>query len=88
MIIGVTKEIKVDESRVSLLPVGAELLREHGHHVLIEAHAGVASGFSDDHYKSASATVATTTKEIYQHADMIIKVKEPLPQEYVLLREG
>jgi L-alanine dehydrogenase (EC 1.4.1.1) len=88
MIIGVLKEIKIDESRVALLPVGAELLIEHGHHVLIETQAGSASGFSDDQYLSAGATVVSTAQEVYRRADLIIKVKEPLPQEYPFLREG
>ncbi len=88
MIIGVVKEIKIDESRVSLLPVGAELLIEHGHHVLIETQAGSASGFSDDQYVSAGATVVSSAQEVYQRANLIIKVKEPLSQEYAFLREG
>jgi alanine dehydrogenase len=82
MIIGVLKEIKIDESRVSLLPVGAELLIEHGHLILIETQAGSASGFSDDQYVSAGATVVSSAQEVYQRADLIIKVKEPLPQEH------
>jgi alanine dehydrogenase len=88
MIIGVLKEIKSEENRVSLLPVGAELLIENGHNVLIETQAGAASGFPDAEYVSVGATVVSNAQEVYQQADMILKVKEPLPQEYTLLREG
>jgi alanine dehydrogenase len=88
MIIGVPKEIKANENRVALVPVGAQTLRKHGHTVLIESHAGEGSGFSDDAYKEAGAEIVKSPKEVYSGADMIMKVKEPLPPEYTLIREG
>ncbi len=87
MIIGVPKEIKKDEYRVALLPVGAETLRKHGHKVLVEKSAGVGSGFSDAEYRKAGATIVSTAKEIFRRSDMIIKVKEPQPVEIRMIRE-
>ncbi len=88
MLIGVPKEIKTNENRVALLPVGAELLKAHGHEVWVEANAGVGSGSSDEDYKHAGAKIVASPAEIYGKVDMIMKVKEPLPSEYPLLREG
>ena len=88
MIIGIPKETKLDENRVSLLPVGAEELVEHGHQVLVETEAGSASGFSDEQYECTGAEIAASAKEVYQRADMIMKVKEILPEECDLLHEG
>lgn len=88
MIIGIPKEIKTNENRVSLLPVGAQTLRQHKHTVLIEANAGVGSGFDDESYRNAGAEILNDPKEIYNRADMIIKVKEPLVSEYSLIRKG
>ena len=86
MIVGVVKEIKENESRVALLPVGVEALRERGHHVLIEKDAGRASGFLDWHYQAAGAEIVAAADGVYGRADMIVKVKEPLVQEYPMLR--
>ena len=86
MIVGVVREVKENENRVALLPVGVEALREKGHEVLVEKNAGRPSGFFDWHYGAAGAEIALTPEEIYARADMIVKVKEPLPQEYPLLR--
>ncbi|MFN0158578.1 MAG: alanine dehydrogenase [Bacteroidota bacterium] len=88
MVIGVPKEIKTNENRVALVPVGAETLRKHGHKVLVEAGAGIGSGFSDDAFKGAGAEVVKTPAEVYERSDMIMKVKEPLPPEYNLIRSG
>lgn len=88
MIIGVPKEIKANENRVALVPVGAQTLKSHGHTVLVETQAGIGSGFPDDVYERAGAIIAATAKEIYNRADMIMKVKEPLPPEYSLIRKG
>ena len=88
MIIGVPKEIKKDEYRVALLPVGAETLKKHGHKVLVEKNAGVGSGFSDAEYRKAGATIVSSAKEVFRRADMIIKVKEPQPVEIRMIREG
>ncbi len=88
MIIGVPKEIKANENRVALVPSGAETLKQAGHSVLVERDGGVGSGFSDADYKAAGAEILASPAEIYLKADMIMKVKEPLPQEYKLIREG
>lgn len=88
MIVGVPKEIKKDEHRVGLLPVGAELLTRDGHTVLIERQAGLNSGFDDRLYASAGAEIAETAEQIYQRADLILKVKEPQPAELARLCAG
>jgi len=88
MIIGVPKEVKTDEYRVALIPVGAELLHEHGHEVLIEHDAGEGSGIPDGAYAGHGAEIVGSAQEVYERADLIVKVKEPVPQEYPLLREG
>lgn len=88
MIIGVPKEVKVDEYRVALLPVGAELLARDGHTVLIQRDAGLASGFDDKGYLAAGARILDGPEQIHAHADMIVKVKEPQPQETRSLRDG
>lgn len=88
MVVGLLKEIKPNENRVALLPVGVELLNAHGHKVLVEKNAGLASGFSDELYKKAGAKVIPSAAEVYDSADMIIKVKEPIESEYKLIREG
>ena len=88
MLIGVPKEIKTNENRVALLPVGAELLKAHGHEVWVETNAGAGSGSSDEDYRQAGAKIVASPAEIYGKVDMIMKVKEPLPSEYPLLRAG
>jgi alanine dehydrogenase len=88
MIIGIPKEIKTNENRVSLVPVGAQTLCKNGHTVLVEANAGVGSGFDDKSYRDAGAEIVATPAEIFSRADMIMKVKEPLPSEYKLIRKG
>ena len=81
MIIGVPKEIKSDEYRVGLLPVGAELLADDGHTVLVQAGAGMGSGISDAEYHHCGAEIVATADEIFARSEMIIKVKEPQPAE-------
>ena len=88
MIIGIPKEIKTNENRVSLLPVGAQTLVKNGHTVLVETNAGVGSGFDDKSYLEAGAQIVKTPAEIFAKADMIMKVKEPLAAEYGLIRKG
>ncbi len=88
MIIGVPKEIKAQEERVALTPAGTEMLTKAGHTVYIEKNAGVGSGFSNEYYEQFSGIILDSAKEIYDKAEMILKVKEPLAQEYDLLREG
>ena len=87
MIIGIPKEIKPDESRVALIPVGVEEMVKHGHTVIIEKGAGLGSGISDLEYKKAGAKLVNSPKEIYDKAQFIMKVKEPLPEEYHFLKE-
>ena len=88
MIIGVPKEIKDYEYRVSLTPDGARVLLQAGHRVVVEPSAGQGSGFSDDAYRQAGAQVAGSKAEVFQHADLIVKVKEPQLSECVLFRPG
>jgi len=88
MLIGVPKEIKANENRVALLPVGAEILINNGHKVVVETNAGRGSGFSDDDYKAVGAEIAKKPDEIYAAANMIMKVKEPIDKEYTMIREG
>jgi len=87
MLIGVPKEIKEDEYRVSLLPVGVETLKKHGHKVLVEKGAGLGSGITDAEYRAAGATIIPTAKDVFRRADMIIKVKEPQPKEIRMIRK-
>ncbi|MFA4884430.1 MAG: alanine dehydrogenase [Desulfotomaculaceae bacterium] len=88
MIIGVPKEIKSNEDRVAVTPAGVHTLTGAGHEIIIEAGAGLGSGISDEAFISAGAKIAEAPSEIFERAEMIMKVKEPLPQEYPLLREG
>src|SRR5206468_6096342 len=87
MKVGVVKEIKADEYRVALTPAGTRELVRDGHDVLVEAGAGEGSSFPDDAYRAAGATLASVD-EVWGEADLLLKVKEPLPSEYPLLREG
>lgn len=88
MIIGVPKEIKDHEFRVSLTPEGVQTLCAAGHTVWVEAAAGEGSGFSDDAYRKAGAHLATSKAHLFREAELIVKVKEPLPSEYTLFRPG
>lgn len=86
MIIGVPREVKSDEYRVALLPVGAQMLCEDGHTVLIEKDAGMESGYPDEDYAGVGAEVVGSAGEIYGRAEMVVKVKEPQPAEIAMLR--
>ena len=86
MIIGVPKEIKNNESRVALTPSGAQILSKNGHTVYVETNAGINSGFSNEEYIRAGARILHTAKEVFDIAEMIMKVKEPIAQEYDLIR--
>ena len=86
MIVGILKEIKVSENRVSMTPSGVDSMVHHGHSVLVEKGAGNGSGFSDAEYEAAGGKVVDTSEEIYAHAEMVMHVKEILPSEYRLLR--
>ena len=88
MQIGVLKEIKTKEHRVSVTPEGVEQMLEHGHEVRVETNAGAGSEFSNKEYESAGAIICSTSKEIYRKCEMIMKVKEPLPVEYPLIQKG
>lgn len=88
MIIGVPKEIKNNENRVGLTPAGVSAFVKAGHKVFVQSTAGDGSGFSDTEYRKAGATLLKTIQEVYKKAEMIIKVKEPIKQEYNLIKEG
>lgn len=88
MIIGVPKEIKEQEHRVALLPSAAYQLIKRGHRVVVETAAGAGIGFSDEDYRHAGAEVIESHADVFEAADLVVKVKEPLPAEYGLLRPG
>jgi alanine dehydrogenase len=86
MVIGVPKEIKKDENRVALTPAGAEMLIRAGHKVFLEENAGLGSGFHDEDYEKAGAEIVKHKKTLFEKSEMIMKVKEPQPLEYLLFR--
>ena len=88
MQIGVLKEIKTEENRVSMTPSGVEILARAGHRVMIEQGAGLGSGYTDDQYRAAGAEIAATPAAIYAQAELVLHVKEPQTQEYGLIRPG
>ncbi|GAA4299662.1 alanine dehydrogenase [Nibribacter koreensis] len=88
MIIGLPKEIKNNENRVALTPGGVAEFVKNGHTVYVQATAGNGSGFPDEEYVGAGATILPTIEEVYAIAEMIVKVKEPIEQEYSLIKEG
>ncbi|MBX2844816.1 MAG: alanine dehydrogenase [Saprospiraceae bacterium] len=88
MIVGVPKEIKNNESRVSMTPSGVMELTRRGHQVYVEKNAGQGSGFPDAEYTKCGAEILDSAAQVYQIADMIVKVKEPIPQEYALIKEN
>ena len=88
MIVGVPKETKLDEYRVAMLPVGVEELTRRGHQVLVEAGAGLGSGLADHDYLSQGCEMVSGPEEIFARADCIVKVKEPQPSEWPLIRPG
>ncbi len=88
MIIGVPKEVKRDEYRVAMLPVGVEELVRRGHRVLIEANAGIGSGIQDADYAQHGAEITDGPAAIFAEADLVVKVKEPLPDEWPMIRPG
>ena len=87
MIIGILKEIKTEENRVSMTPAGVEVMIQNGHTLLVEKDSGKGSGFEDETYKNTGAEIVTTPQEIFERAEMVMHVKEPLPAEYSLIRE-
>lgn len=88
MIIGIPKEIKTNENRVGMTPAGVHELVNHGHKVYVQHTAGEGSGYSDDDYIKAGASILPTIEDTYAAADMIIKVKEPIEPEYKLVKKG
>ncbi|WP_296942446.1 alanine dehydrogenase [uncultured Massilia sp.] len=88
MLVGVPKEIKNNEFRVGLTPPGVHELAAHGHQVLVQAGAGAGIGLADADYAAAGAMIVPSAQDIFARADMIVKVKEPQPQECALLRPG
>ncbi len=88
MIIGIPREIKDNEYRVSLVPAGARSLADRGHEVLVETKAGSGSGFHDDEYAAAGARIVASASTVWEQAEMIMKVKEPLPSEHRHLGAG
>ena len=88
MVIGVPKEIKEGEKRVGMTPQGVDALVAHGHRVLVERGAGDGSGFSDQEYRKAGATLVHKGKDLWDEADIVVKVKEPLDPEFPLMRPG
>ncbi|MDP2681738.1 MAG: alanine dehydrogenase [Deltaproteobacteria bacterium] len=88
MIVGIPKEIKDKEYRVAITPAGVDVIIKAGHKVIIEKAAGAGSGITDEEYAKAGAEIAGKAHEVFERADMIVKVKEPLSQEYPLLRKG
>jgi alanine dehydrogenase len=88
MKVGILKEIKVAENRVAMTPTGVEIMVANGHELMVEKLAGVGSGFADEAYLAAGATIIDTPAEIYGQCDMVMHVKEPQPSEYDLVREG
>jgi alanine dehydrogenase len=88
MIVGLPKEVKDNEYRVGLVPAGVKALTSSGHRVLVETKAGEGSGISDQEYLNAGGEIVTTADEVWSLAEMVVKVKEPIPSEYGFLREG
>ncbi len=88
MIIGVPKEIKNNENRVALTPSGAQELIKRGHEVHVQSTAGNGSGFTDEQYREAGVQIAPSIEQTYDVAEMIIKVKEPIEEEYPLIKKG
>ena len=87
MKIGIPKEIKNNENRVSILPFGVEDLSKSGHQLIIQSDAGIGSGFTDDAYKDSGASIVQSPVEVFEQSDIIIKVKEPQPEEIQMIRK-
>jgi len=88
VIVGILKEIKTEENRVSMTPAGVEVMTAKGHQVLVESLAGVGSGFSNEAYQAAGAEIVASAAEVYARSEMVMHVKEPQPSEYELIRPG
>ena len=88
MIVGILREIKPEENRVAMTPGGVEVMRQNGHTVLVEKNAGMGSGFPDEIYDLSGAEIVETPREIYDRAEMVMHVKEPLPPEFPHIRKN
>ncbi len=88
MIVGILKEIKPQENRVCMTPSGVDMMKRKGHTVYVEKNAGMGSGFEDQQYIEAGATILDTAKEIYGISDMVMHVKEPQPSEFAMIKKG
>ncbi|MFP4432066.1 MAG: alanine dehydrogenase [Spirochaetota bacterium] len=88
MVIGILKEVKPTENRVSMIPAGVEVLQQHGHEILVESGAGVNSGFDDVSYEEHGARIVSSASEVFKSAEMVMHVKEPQPPEYEMIRPG
>ena len=88
MIVGIPREIKSDENRVALTPAGVTAFLSHGHSVIVESGAGAGSGIDDGAYRSAGATIAKSASAVWRRAGLVLKVKEPQPSEFRLMRPG
>lgn len=88
MLIGVPKEVKTEEYRVAVTPAGVRELASRGHTVFVQKNAGIGSGFSDEAYLAAGASMLDAAASVFANADLIVKVKEPIAQEYALFKEG
>jgi alanine dehydrogenase len=86
MVVGILREIKAEENRVSMTPAGVEVMVENGHQLLVEVSAGVGSGFADSDYAAAGAELVSTPAEVYERSELVMHVKEPQPSEYLLIR--
>lgn len=87
MIIGVPKEVKNNENRIGLIPQSVEQLSKNGHEILVQKDAGKNIGYFDDQYLNAGAKIINTAEDLYKSSEMVVKVKEPIPDEYKYLRE-
>ena len=87
LIVGIPKEIKANEYRVSMIPVDIEYLTALNIQVYVQSTAGIGANFTDDDYKNVGAIICPDIKEIYEKANLIIKVKEPQPEEYELIND-
>ena len=88
MIIGVPKEIKLQEHRIGLTPDSVKVLHDKGHKVLIQTNGGLEAGFTDEDYKNSGALIYENAKDIFKDSEIIVKVKEPQMSEVKMIREG
>ena len=88
MIIGVPKEIKLQEHRIGLTPESVKVLYQKGHKILVEKNGGLEAGFTDQDYKNSGAVIYENPKDIFKEAEIIVKVKEPQMSEVEMIREG